>query len=151
MSDVPSQSNAQPDGDSATVFSADKLLQYMGNDDKARALVSKIVRDACAPGMAPFDEARAAIAIGGWTAAGRIFHGLRGSVGTLGAKRLVAASLALEQALAEADSQAAAIPALLTRLEHEYQAVLGQAQSWLAQHAADPAGTPHRSHRALGP
>lgn len=141
MSAVPPNFSAQPgnheaaaEGADATVFSVDKLLKYMGNDDKAHALVSKIVREACAPGMAPIDETRAAMAIGGWSAAGKILHGVRGSVGTLGAKRLVAASLDLEQALSAADTQAPALPALFATLEREYTAVLDEARAWLARH-----------------
>ena len=130
----PGTSHASSDSAEATVFSVDKLLKYMGNDDKAHALVSKIVRDACAPGMAPLDEAHAAMATGGWTSAGKILHGLRGSIGTLGAKRLVAASLALEQALADADTQAHALPGLFAAVEQEYKAVLEQAGTWLSRH-----------------
>jgi hypothetical protein len=32
-----------------SIFSVDTLIKYMGNDDKARAMVGKIVADACAP------------------------------------------------------------------------------------------------------
>lgn len=113
------------------VFSVTTLLKYMGNDDKALAVVTKIVRDACAPRQAPLDQAHAAIDDGRLAEAGKIFHGLRGSVGSLGAKRLVAASLALEQALVARD--AAAIPALLNAASAEYNAVLAAADAWLAQ------------------
>ena len=113
------------------VFSVTTLLKYMGNDDKALAVVTKIVRDACAPRQAPLDQARAAIADGRLADAGKIFHGLRGSVGSLGAKRLVAASLALEQALIARDT--AGIPALLDAAVAEYNAVLAAADAWLAQ------------------
>ncbi|SEN81098.1 HPt (histidine-containing phosphotransfer) domain-containing protein [Duganella sp. CF517] len=111
------------------VFSVVTLLKYMGNDDKALAIVSKIVRDACAPGLAPFDQARAAIEEQRLVDAGKIFHSLRGSVGTLGAKRLVASSLKLEQALAERQTQH--IPALFADLQAEYQLVLRHAEDWL--------------------
>ncbi len=113
------------------VFSVTTLLKYMGNDDKALAIVTKIVRDACAPRRTPLDQARAAIEDGRLTEAGKVFHGLRGSVGSLGAKRLVAAALALEQALGARD--AANIPALLSTVEAEYDAVMAAADDWLAQ------------------
>ena len=125
---------ASPSKNEESVFSVATLLKYMGNDDKALAVVSKIVRDACAPGMEPFVQARAALAEQRLSDAGKIFHSLRGSIGTLGAKRLVAASLKLEQAIAERrDGQ---IPELLTALEAEYQLVLEHAQAWLAGDAA---------------
>lgn len=116
------------------IFSVTTLLKYMGNDDKALAVVTKIVRDACAPRRAPLEQARAAIDAGRLTDAGKIFHGLRGSVGTLGAKRLVAASLALEQALVDRDTPR--IPTLLTAVDTEYDLVLEHADAWLAQHPA---------------
>ena len=120
------------------VFSVATLLKYMGNDDKALAIVSKIVRDACAPGMAPFDEARAAIQQQRLVDAGKVFHSLRGSIGTLGAKRLVASSLKLEQALADRDS--AQIATLFTELESEYRLLLRYADDWLRSSAPGEAG-----------
>ena len=117
-----------------TIFSVTTLLKYMGNDGKALAVVTKIVHDACAPRMAPLAQARAAIDAGRLGDAGKIFHGLRGSVGTLGAKRLVAAALALEQAMVDRDLSR--IPTLLDAIDAEYGLVLEHADAWLAHHAA---------------
>ncbi|MBP1202547.1 chemotaxis protein histidine kinase CheA [Duganella sp. 1411] len=122
-------SEASPTKTEESVFSVATLLKYMGNDDKALAIVSKIVRDACAPGMEPFTLARAALDEQRLDDAGKIFHSLRGSIGTLGAKRLVAASLKLEQAIAE--RQDGQVPELFTALESEYRLVLQQADAWL--------------------
>lgn len=122
-------SEASPSTSEESVFSVATLLKYMGNDDKALAIVSKIVRDACAPGMEPFNLARAALDEQRLTDAGKIFHSLRGSIGALGAKRLVTASLKLELALAE--RQDGQIPVLFTALEAEYRQVLLQADAWL--------------------
>lgn len=122
-------SEASPPESQEGVFSVATLLKYMGNDDKALAIVSKIVRDACAPGMEPFNQAEAAIQEQRLGDASKIFHSLRGSIGTLGAKRLVAASLKLELALAE--RQTAQVPALFAELKSEYQLVLRQAEDWL--------------------
>lgn len=122
-------SEALPVADS--IFSVDTLLKYMGNDDKALAIVSKIVRDACAPRMAPLEQTGAALRENRLHDAGKILHSLRGSVGTLGAKRLVSASLKVEQAIAEND--VAVIPPLFAALESEYQLVLRHADEWLAQ------------------
>ena len=123
-------SEASPTKPEESVFSVATLLKYMGNDDKALGIVSKIVRDACAPGMEPFILARAALDQQRLGDAGKIFHSLRGSIGTLGAKRLVAASLKVEQAIAE--RQEDQIPDLFTALESEYRLVLRQADAWLA-------------------
>jgi hypothetical protein len=122
-------SEANPLHPEESIFSVDVLLKYMGNDDKALGIVSKIVRDACAPGMAPFELAGAALREQRYADAGKVFHSLRGSIGTLGAKRLVSASLKLEQAIAERQEQH--IPALFAALESEYQLVLRDADAWL--------------------
>ena len=116
------------------IFSVTTLLKYMGNDDKALTIVTKIVQDACAPRRAPLEQARAAIDAGRLTDAGKIFHSLRGTIGTLGAKRLVAASLALEQAMIDRDTPR--LPALLAVVDTEYGLVLDHADAWLVQHPA---------------
>jgi HPt (histidine-containing phosphotransfer) domain-containing protein len=124
-----------PPGSPDTVFSVDTLLKYMGGDDKARAVVTKIVRDACAPAMTPLLQVGQAIAERRLADAGRILHSLRGSVGNLGARRLVTASLALELALAE--QRTADIASLLAAVEAEYRLVLEQAGDWLARNGGD--------------
>lgn len=116
-----------------TIFTVDTLLKYMGNDDKALAIVSKIVRDACAPRMLPFEQAATALREQRLAEAGKIFHSLRGSIGTLGAKRLVSASLKLEKAIAEQRQEN--IPPLFAALESEYQLVLRDADAWLQRNA----------------
>ncbi|MBV7534743.1 Hpt domain-containing protein [Duganella sp. sic0402] len=116
-----------------SIFSVDTLVKYMGNDDKAVAIVHKIVRDACVPRMAPFEQAGAALREGRLHDAGKIFHTVRGSIGALGAKRLVASSLKLEQAIAERET--AAIPPLFAATESEYQLVLQHADDWLQRNA----------------
>lgn len=126
-----------PPGSAETVFSVDTLLKYMGDDDNARAIVAKIVRDACTPAMTPMVQAGLAIDEHRLADAGRIFHSLRGSVGTLGAKRLVTASLALEVALAE--QRQADLAPLFAAVEQEYRQVLEQAQAWLADGAGGTA------------
>lgn len=126
-------SDALPPLAEEQVFSVDTLLKYMGNDDKALAVVSKIVRDACAPGMAPLQQAAVALREERYTDAGKVLHSLRGSIGTLGAKRLVVSSLKLEQAIA--GRLLDQVPALLRDLESEYQLVLQAADGWLQGNA----------------
>lgn len=126
-------SDAAPSQSELSIFTVDTLLKYMGNDDKALAIVAKIVRDACVPRMTPLEQAGAALRENRLADAGKIFHSLRGSIGALGAKRLVAASLKLEQAIVE--RQEALIPPLFAALESEYQLVLREADDWLQRHA----------------
>ncbi|MYM22117.1 Hpt domain-containing protein [Duganella sp. FT135W] len=126
-------SDTSPSSAEESIFSVDTLLKYMGNDAKALAIVSKIVRDACAPRMAPFEQAATALREQRLQEAGKIFHSLRGSIGTLGARRLVQSSLELEKAIVEQHIDA--IPALFTALESEYQLVLRDADAWLQRNA----------------
>lgn len=112
-----------------TVFNVDTMLKYMGNDAKALAVVTKIVGDAIAPGRAQLEQAGAAIAGGRFDDACRIFHVMRGTVGSLGAKRFVQAALALELALRE--RRAEQFDTLLSALAAQYQLVHEQATAWL--------------------
>jgi HPt (histidine-containing phosphotransfer) domain-containing protein len=117
-----------------TVFTVEQLIKYMGDDAAGRATISKIVRDAIAPGSAPVAAAGAAIREEQYDAAGHILHGLRGSIGSLGCQRFVAASMALEQAIAE--RRVADMAPLFAVAEAEYGAALAQAATWLALNEA---------------
>jgi len=118
-----------------TVFNVDTMLKYMGNDAKALAVVTKIVGDAIAPGIAQLELAGAALREGRADEACRIFHVMRGTVGSLGAKRFVQAALALELALREGRSEYYA--SLLATLTVEYRLVLEQAAGWLRRNGAN--------------
>lgn len=127
--------------DADVVFSVEHLLKYMGNTEKAQRIVSKIVRDACAPGTQPIITATTAMSEGRNDDAAEIFHGLRGSVGALGAKRFVRAAQAFEHGLTNRDHTN--LPALLASACGEYLLVLEQANDWLAQHQpSDSPGAP---------
>lgn len=118
-------------------FTVDSLLKYMGGDDKALAIVAKIVRDALPAGMIAIDVAGAAVRDGRYAEAGHAYHGLRGSIGTLGTKRFVSAALAIELAMANAGQDAQPdsreqIAHLLHQVENEFQQALAHARAWLA-------------------
>lgn len=115
------------------VFTVDTLIHYMGNDQKALAVVAKIVADAVATATEPFARATAAARAGRYAEAAALLHGLRGSVGTLGTQRFVRAALAVELAMAE--RRAEQLPALLLCLEEEFALALERAHAWLAAHA----------------
>jgi len=117
----------------ATVFTVDTLLHYMGNDARALATVAKIVQDGIAPGTAQLALAAAAIDGGRYPEARAVLHGLRGSIGTLGAQRFVTAALALEQAMAE--QRDADVAPLFHTVKTELDALLAAARGWLAQDA----------------
>ncbi|WP_028105170.1 Hpt domain-containing protein [Pseudoduganella violaceinigra] len=115
------------------IFCVDKLLDYMGHDAKAMKTVVKIVRDGIGPGVEPLNMAGEAIRDAKFMEARRILHTLRGSIGNLGAKRFVAASLALELALQE--GRIVEIPRLFTAVEGELKLVHDHAGAWLDQHS----------------
>ncbi len=115
----------------AAVFNVDTLVKYMGGDAKGRATVAKIVGDACADGEAPLQSAAAALAEQRYEAAGKILHSLRGSLGSLGAKRFVGSALALEHALAERRQDE--VERLFAAVSAEYRLLLAAAAGWLAE------------------
>ncbi|WP_296000778.1 Hpt domain-containing protein [Rugamonas sp.] len=127
MSDT---SSAAPD---ESVFSVASMLKYMGSDAKALTVVVKIVTDAIAPGLAPLEQATTAIHEGRLDDACRIFHVMRGTVGSLGTKRFVQAALDLELALRDGHGD---FDANLAAVGREYRLALDQAAAWLAAHGA---------------
>ena len=117
-------------GSEADIFNVDKLMRVMGKDAKGRAVMLKMVRGAIEGGMAPADEAGKAIAEGRLRDAARQFHGLRGAVGVLGARRLIQATIDAEDAIGKEDG--VAIAAGYQAVRAELQATLDQAGAWLA-------------------
>jgi PAS domain S-box-containing protein len=117
-----------PTGEAAT-FNMDGLMRVMGKDAKGRAAMFKMVRGAIDSGMEPLDQAGLALQEGRLRDAARAFHSLRGAVGVLGAKRLILATMAAEDAINSQREE---------ELDERYRAVrteleqtLAQARAWL--------------------
>jgi HPt (histidine-containing phosphotransfer) domain-containing protein len=85
--------------------------------------------------MEPLLLAGTAIREGRLSDAAKMLHTLRGAIGTLGAKRLVSASLELEQALLGRHTEQ--IPTLFASVDAEYRLVLHAAENWLRQNAPE--------------
>lgn len=117
-----------------SVFSVDTLIKYMGNDASGRATVAKIVGDAMQGAEQPMRAAATAVREGRYAEAARALHGLRGSIGTLGAQRFVRASMAVEVAIAEQRHDE--LPSLLAEAEKQFQLTLNMADAWLQAHIA---------------
>lgn len=117
-----------------SIFTVDTLLKYMGNDQKAIAVVAKIVRDGLAAGEHLLEDANCRLRAGQYTEAAHALHGLRGSVGTLGAKRFVNAALAAELAISE--NRAGDAARLLAIVGQEFGQVADRAATWLAGNGA---------------
>lgn len=116
-----------------TIFCVDELLEALGNDDRAVRKVVHIVRDCISQGIEPLNQAGDAVQQARFMEARRVIHRLRDTVSELGAKRFVAACLALELALAE--GKVLQIPLLFTAVENELRLVMEHAGAWLDQHA----------------
>ncbi|MBB3119952.1 Hpt domain-containing protein [Pseudoduganella violacea] len=114
------------------IFCVDKLLALMGADEHGVEGVSKIVRRSIGPGVDPLNLAGEAIRDARLTEACRILHNQRSALAGLGAKRFVAASLALELALNE--SRLMEVPVLFAAVEGELKLVLEHAGAWLDRH-----------------
>jgi PAS domain S-box-containing protein len=113
----------------ASVFNMDGLMRVMGKDAKGRTAMFKMVRGALDSGMEPVDQAAVALQEGRLRDAAKLFHGLRGAVGVLGAKRLIDATIAAEDAIADQreDEYDSRCQAVRTELEQ----TLAMARAWL--------------------
>lgn len=112
------------------IFTVETLLKYMGDDADGKAIVVKIVRDAIASGDQPLLQLSQLVQAGRYPDAARMLHGLRGSIGTLGAKRFVDAALAAELAMQE--QRLNDLPALLIVVDGQFRRSLQAAHAWLA-------------------
>jgi len=115
--------------DNEPVFNMDSLMKVMGKDPKGRAVMFRMVHGALDAGLEPVEEADRALREGRVADAGKIFHGLRGAVGVLGAKRLVRATLEAEAAIK--DGPADALPGRFAAVRRELEQVLDQGRAWL--------------------
>ena len=113
------------------VFSMAPLMRVMGKDAKGRGVLRRMVEDALNKDMTPIRDAETALQAGRMEDIGRILHSLRGSVGTLGTKRLIRAAMATEEAINAGNADA--VPALLATTGEELAQALDAAREWLAR------------------
>jgi len=113
----------------ATSFNVDSLMRVMGKDAKGRAVMVKMVRGAIDTGMQPADLAGAALSEGRLRDAARLFHSLRGAVGVLGARRLIQATIAAEDAINEQRDDE--FDERYQTVRDELQRTLAEARDWL--------------------
>lgn len=127
---APALVSPAPAFEHASAFDVGPLLA-IGKDDHAYldSLVA-FVRRVVANGLAPLSDARRAWQEGRHREAATQLHTLRGSLGSLGAKRFAATALQIEQAIDE--NQDARVEALFPQVEQDLQAMLSAAGQWLA-------------------
>ncbi len=112
-------------------FDIAPLLRQQAPDQ--RQLLAGVVRRVVESIPADIVALRAACDSAALADAGALLHRLRGSVGSLGAARVVAAALALETRLRESDG--AGVPPALAQLEQALAATRAAALAWLQTHS----------------
>jgi len=129
---------AQPADDDG-VFNMHSLMRVMGKDAAGRAMMERMVRGAIDSGMGPVEVAGVALQEGRLRDAAHAFHGLRGAVGVLGAKRLVQATLDAEKAISSdtVSSTATDLAPYFQAVRQELAQTLAQARQWLDEQALD--------------
>jgi HPt (histidine-containing phosphotransfer) domain-containing protein len=128
---APQAATRPPDaGADEPIFDPDKLMAAVGGKPETRAVLVAMVRNMVDTGLQPIRDAQQALDENRPRDAGRIFHTMRGSLGTLGAKRLVRVCHALEQALKHPAPEHD-IPVLLAAVAHELGALNDAARDWL--------------------
>jgi CheY-like chemotaxis protein/HPt (histidine-containing phosphotransfer) domain-containing protein len=121
-------SSPMPTGEAA-IFNMDGLMRVMGRDAKGRAAMFKMVRGAIDSGREPLDQAALALQEGRLRDAARAFHSLRGAVGVLGARRLIQATMAAEDAIhGQREDE---LEELYRNVRTELEQTLAQARAWL--------------------
>ncbi|WP_348692655.1 response regulator [Duganella fentianensis] len=123
----------------AGVFNMDSLMRVMGKDAAGRAMMERMVRGAIDSGMGPVEVAGLALQEGRLRDAAHAFHGLRGAVGVLGAKRLVQATLDAEQAINSdaVSADGADLAPYFLAVRQELALTLAQARAWLEAQTVD--------------
>jgi len=125
-SDVPPASPLQD-------FNAEPLLMATQDDPPNRKKILSLIRAQIERAPQQLDEARQAWQEGRQADAAHVFHTLRGSIGTLGARQFATASSAVERAILAGDGLQ--VGPLFEQAEQALQMTLSQAHHWLEQYA----------------
>lgn len=112
-------------------FDAGALLALTEDNHAFLDTLVALIKKAVANGLSPIADARLAWQNGRHREAATLFHTLRGSLGSLGAKRFAARALQIEHAIN--DNQAAQVEALFPLVEQDLHAMLSAAQHWLTR------------------
>ncbi|WP_426173641.1 CHASE domain-containing protein [Massilia sp. TWR1-2-2] len=127
---------APPDaaaGDADGVFDVSSLVDEADADDGNARIMASLIGALVDAGSGELDQVADAWREQRLPAAARTLHGLRGSIGSLGAWRFAAAALALERALHATPGDHARLDQLLLSAQAELGATLHAAAAWLAR------------------
>lgn len=113
------------------MFNAQSIMAVAKDTPQSRTKMLLLIRRLLERCPSQLQEAMQAWQDGQHQEAGRLFHSLRGSVGSLGAERVATTLLVIEQAIRE--SEADKVPPLLQQVEQELTQTYTVAQVWLDQ------------------
>ncbi|WP_044874456.1 CHASE domain-containing protein [Pseudomonas sp. LFM046] len=134
---MPVSSTLPEEVEELATFDVGPLIALSKKDHAYRATLLALVKEMVAHGLTPIAEAQRAWAEGQHRDAAISLHTLRGSLGSLGARRFAATALQLESAI-RAGNRAEA-EKLFPVITEDLDATLTAAKAWLAGHAiAEP-------------
>ena len=140
---VPAAALPEPASLAATaqlpVLRLEPLVNIARGNPAHLASIAKLVRRMIDDGSLQFEQARSLWRAGAPLDSAKVLHSLRGGVGSVGAKRMAAASLALEQVLKQNDPPADDIERQFDAVGQELDAAVSVAQAWLDLNAASAA------------
>lgn len=114
-----------------TVFDPNPLWNRI-KDHGNRKHIIEYIKSVVDKGHSPIEDARSAVHAEKFEEAARIFHGLRGALGTLGAQKFSDVSDLLEQAIRNHES--AQIEILFEKVDEALDEVIAAARLWLLAH-----------------
>ncbi|MDQ2987554.1 MAG: response regulator, partial [Pseudomonadota bacterium] len=129
-------------GDADGVFDVSSLVNEADADDGNARIMATLIGALVDAGSGELDQLADAWREDRLPAAARTLHGLRGSIGSLGARRFAAAALALERALHATPDDYSQLDRLLLSAREELGATLRAAAAWLALRQQPPDGAP---------
>ena len=113
------------------IFNIKALMSMSTNNPAQRIMLVSLIRNMVERYPKEMKNARSAWRDSQNELAARLVHGMRGSVGTVGAKRFVKATLELEKAISAADE--ADVEGLFDKAEEELHLTMEAATAWLAE------------------
>ncbi|MES2354050.1 MAG: response regulator [Pseudomonadota bacterium] len=112
-----------------SVFNLDQLLSIAKDNPPYKETIIRMVKRIVKAGTTPLTDARHAWDEGRARDAARLFHTMRGEIGTLGAQRFAQATLDVEHAIL--DNHSEQVESLFKIADQELHATLSAARDWL--------------------
>lgn len=131
-----SVSSTVPASQATVVFDTEQLNRLTTGDASYREAIVTLLRKMIDKGTTDLNSARAAWREGRENDAARVLHTMRGSIGSIGAKRFADVALGLENAIR--DSEVESVEPLFDTAIRELESAIEAASQWVAQHANPP-------------